>query len=133
VQAQIAEASADRSRHLLTTSTPATHRAPPKHHRGRTRAEIRRARTAARPRSNPNGHTPPTTPAHSSDSVTSQAAALPDPRSSSASSASAGAGSESGAAGASSASSSSSADQSPKLAPGPTGVGSANGCNPKCS
>jgi hypothetical protein len=133
VQAQMAEASADRSRYLLTRRAAATHRAPPKHHRGRTRATTRRARTAARHRSNPNGHTAPTTAAHSSAPVTGQAAALSDPQSTPASSPSAGAGSAAGATSARSTSNGSSADQSPKLAPGPTGVGSANGCDPKCS
>ena len=137
VQTQMTEASADKARHLLIRRTTSTHHARLtrlQHDRTRTRKGAKRAATTVRHQTHPSrASTRPTTPAQSSALVTGQAAAVSDAQSTPASFPSAGAGSDSGSTGTTSASSSSTAQQSPKLPPGPTGVGSANGCNPKCS
>jgi hypothetical protein len=122
------DAGADKTRHSLTTPTASTHRARLTQHRARTRARIRRSAKVARQRSRDIGaSTPQTRTAASSVVATGQPAASADTQSRSASS---GAGS---GAGATSARTSATADQSPNLPPGPTGIGTANGCNPKCS
>ena len=129
VQAQMADANADRNRYLLTRPTPAS-AAPIQHHRARTTATTRRAVTTRRHRSHRAGiSSPRTATVHSSAPVT-QASGLSGAQSHPTSSSSSGVHSDSGS---SSASSGSAAQQSPTLPPGPTGVGSANGCNPQCS
>jgi hypothetical protein len=134
VQTQMSEAAADRSRYLLANKTPAAHDARNQHPRTRTREDVKRVATTARHRSHPRGaSTPLRMTAHSSRLVTGGASRLAGIHSSSVNSASSGANPDSGSTGASSASNGSTAQQSPKLPPGPTGVGSANGCNPKCS
>jgi hypothetical protein len=134
VQTQVSEADADRSRYLLTNKAPAAHDAPNKHHRTRTRKDVKRVATTARHRSHPRrASTRPRLTARSSELVTGGASGLSGTHSSPASSSGSGINSDSGSTGASSASNGSTAPESPRLPPGPTGVGSANGCNPKCS
>ena len=126
-QTQMNDASADRTRHSLTRPTASTHRSRLTH-RVRTRARTRRSAKVARQRSHhSSASTPQTRTAASSDVATGQPAASSDTQARSASS---GAGSASGS---TSASNRSTADQSSNLPPGPTGIGTANGCNPKCS
>jgi hypothetical protein len=133
-QTQMSEATADRSRYLLTNKTPAADDAPNKHDRTRTRKDVKRVATTARHRSHPRGPSTPTrVAARSREPVTGGASGLSGTHSSPASSSGSGINSDSGSTGASSASNGSTAPESPRLPPGPTGVGSANGCNPKCS
>ena len=134
VQTQMTQASADKTRYLLMRRTTGTHRARLTHDRTRTPKAARRAASTARHRTHPKGtSTRPTTTATAGGLATGQPAGLSDTQSSPASSPSSDAGSDSGSAGTTSATHGSAADQSPKLPAGPTGVGSANGCNPKCS
>jgi hypothetical protein len=134
VQTQMIEANADRIRYLFTRTTPATHAAPLTHHRGRTSARTKRAVIAARHRSHRNGaSTAPPRTAHSGAVVHGQPVVLSGAQSSPVSSSGSSAGSDSGSTGSTSASNGSTARPSATLPPGPTGVGSANGCNPKCS
>jgi hypothetical protein len=134
VHTQMTEANADRIRYLFTRTTPATHAAPLTHHRGRTSARTKRAVIAARHRSHRNGaSTAPPRTAHSGAVVHGQPVVLSGAQSSPVSSSGSSAGSDSGSTGSTSASNGSTARPSATLPPGPTGVGSANGCNPKCS
>jgi hypothetical protein len=134
VETQIAEASTDRTRHLLTRTTPRAGHPAGKRHRDHALATTRRGATTARHRADRKGaHPRSTTTTQSSGVTTSQSAALPDAQSRSLSSNGSGGTSDSGSTGGSSVSNGSTAGQSPQLPPGPTGVGSANGCNPKCS
>jgi uncharacterized membrane protein YgcG len=130
VETQMAEASADRTRHLLTRTTPRAGHAAVQHHRGRAPATNRREATTARHQAHhKRARMRSTTTTQSSGVTTSQSAALSGSITSSGSSGN----SDSGSTGSSSVGSGSTAGQSPKLSPGPTGVGSASGCNPKCS
>jgi hypothetical protein len=134
VQTQLTEANAEKTRYALTRRATGAHRARLKHDRTRTRKAARPAASTARHRTPPKGaSTRSTTTAHSSEVVTNRAAAVSGTQASPASSSHSWTGSASSATGATSPNGGSTPDQSPKLPPGPTGVGSAGGCNPKCS
>jgi hypothetical protein len=71
VQTQMAQASADKTRYLLTRRTTATHHARLKHDRTRTRSGAKRAAIAARHRAHPRGASiRPTTTASASGQAT---------------------------------------------------------------
>ena len=129
VESQLTDANADRSRHWLTSGTAATHRARVQHHRARTRVTTRHSA-----RSHHGGGSAATTTTGAADGVaTAQSGASSDARSNPTGSATSGVSSASGSTDATSSSTDAPAEQATNLPPGPTGIGSATGCNPKCS
>jgi len=129
VQSQLTDANADRSRHWLASRTAATHRARVQHHRARTRATTRHSARSP----HQGGSAAPTTTAAADGVATPQSGASSDARSNPTGSATSGVSSASGSTNATSSGTGAPAEQATNLPPGPTGIGSATGCNPKCS